>query len=211
MGGEAGEKLIKQAERKLALSKLEGQEKAKQQALYDAEDAKVTDPLAIKQLQDAYAQTEANSEAKKTLAKETASATKEENKAAAENARRVKQLQELQSGTEALILTEQRRYREAAQADAVSKLGKDATAAQIKEAQDLAGQEFDIKQRINDRKAASDINYYAAADLKRKDDLDQTDRMLKAELITFEQAQARKAQIAVDYQKRLQRRRQPKQ
>lgn len=141
--------------------------------------------------------------AQAALKKEIAATTKEENKAAAENARRVKQLQELQSGTEALILTEQRRYREAALADAVSKLGKDATAAQIKEAQDLAGQEFDIKQRINDRKAASDINYYAAADLKRKDDLDQTDRMLKAELITFEQAQARKAQIAVDYQKTI--------
>ncbi|CNJ80513.1 Phage-related minor tail protein [Yersinia intermedia] len=141
--------------------------------------------------------------AQAALKKEIAATTKEENKAAAENARRVKQLQELQSGTEALILTEQRRYREAALADAVSKLGKDATAAQIKEAQDLAGQEFDIKQRINDRKAASDINYYAAADLKRKDDLDQTDRMLKAELITFEQAQARKAQIAVDYQKSI--------
>ncbi|EOB5444898.1 hypothetical protein ACIUVT_003464 [Yersinia enterocolitica] len=141
--------------------------------------------------------------AQAALKKEIAATTKEENKAAAENARRVKQLQELQSGTEALILTEKRRYREAALADAVSKLGKDATAAQIKEAQDLAGQEFDIKQRINDRKAASDINYYAAADLKRKDDLDQTDRMLKAELITFEQAQARKAQIAVDYQKTI--------
>lgn len=170
----------------------------------EMEQSKVTDnPNQIKRAGELAGKLYDQKKAQEGLKKETAAATKEENKAAAENARRVKQLQELQSGTEALTLTEQRRYREAAQADAVSKLGKDATAAQIKEAQDLAGQEFDIKQRINDRKAASDINYYAAADLKRKDDLDQTDRMLKAELITFEQAQARKAQIAVDYQKTI--------
>lgn len=195
--------LIKAAERRVALAKAEGVEKAKLQAQYAAEDAGETDDRVIQRTQDLAIEEYNLGEAKKNTKKETAAAAKEENKAAAENARRVKQLQELQSGTEALTLTEQRRYREAAQADAVSKLGKDATAAQIKEAQDLAGQEFDIKQRINDRKAASDINYYAAADLKRKDDLDQTDRMLKAELITFEQAQARKAQIAVDYQKSI--------
>lgn len=170
----------------------------------EMEQSKVTDnPNQIKRAGELAGTLFDRKKAQEGVKKEIAATTKEENKAAVENARRVKQLQELQSGTEALTLTEQRRYREAALADAVSKLGKDATAAQIKEAQDLAGQEFDIKQRINDRKAASDINYYAAADLKRKDDLDQTDRMLKAELITFEQAQARKAQIAVDYQKTI--------
>lgn len=161
------------------------------------------DSTQLKQIEDEAAK---NYDLNKAIAdgkKEKSAATKEENKAAAENARRVKQLDELKAGTEALTLTEQRRYREAAQAEAVSKLGKDATAAQIQQARDLAGQEFDIKQRINDRKAASDANYYAAADLKRQDDLDQTDRMLKAELISFDQAQARKLQIAADYQKSI--------
>ncbi|OKP29381.1 hypothetical protein BSQ40_09165 [Serratia fonticola] len=70
-GGKEGDKLIKQAERKLALSKLEGKAKAEQQAMYDAEDAGVTDQKAIDKLKGVYAQTEANTQAKKDDKKAT--------------------------------------------------------------------------------------------------------------------------------------------
>lgn len=202
-GGEKGEKLIEQAKRRLALSKVEGKERAKLQAQYDAADAGVTGQPEIAALERIYAETEATKQAAKDEKKAASEATKAENKAESENKRRLEQLKDLKDQTEALNLTEQRRYREAAQFEAVAKLGADATAAQIQEAKDSAGMEFDIKQRINDRKAASDENYYAAASLKRQDDLDQTDRQLKAGLITFEQAQAKKAQIAADYQKTI--------
>ncbi|MEQ9886187.1 tape measure protein [Pectobacterium zantedeschiae] len=64
-GGEAGEKLIKQAERRLALSEKEGAARARLQAQYDAEDAGITDPKAIAVLQDKYAATESNTKALK--------------------------------------------------------------------------------------------------------------------------------------------------
>lgn len=133
----------------------------------------------------------------------TKSATREESKATTENKNRMDQLQKLREETELLTLTEQRRYKEAAIKGAVQELGGEATPDQIRQAELLAGQEFDIKQRINDRKAASDANYYEAAKLKRQDDLDQVDRNLKNGIIKFEQAQAQKAAIAANYQKTI--------
>ncbi|EMR8965558.1 tape measure protein [Yersinia enterocolitica] len=202
-GGEAGEKLINQAERRLALSKLEGKEKAKQQALYDAEDAKVTDPLAIKQLQDAYAQTEANSEAKKTLAKETAAATKEESAAEAAEKRRVKSLQDLSNEMAVAELKTKGLNREAAQLAAVQDLGAGASQQQIQQATQQAGQIFDIQQRMADKKAAIDADSVAKAEQQRKLDLSQLDRQLAAGNISFEQAQQRRVQIAADYSKSI--------
>ncbi|HGP3601905.1 TPA: tape measure protein [Yersinia enterocolitica] len=202
-GGEAGEKLINQAERRLALSKLEGKEKAKQQALYDAEDAKVTDPLAIKQLQDAYAQTEANSEAKKTLAKETAAATKEETAAEAAEKRRVKSLQDLSNEMAVAELKTKGLNREAAQLAAVQDLGSGASQQQIQQATQQAGQIFDIQQRIADKKAAIDADSVAKAEQQRKLDLSQLDRQLAAGDISFEQSQQRRAQISADYSRAI--------
>lgn len=164
-GGEAGEKLINQAERRLALSKLEGQEKAKQQALYDAEDAKVTDPLAIKQLQDAYAQTEANSEAKKTLAKETAAATKEESAAATEAKNRAKQLTDLNNSIEVTKLEIQGQSRAAAQLAAVQKLGSNATREEIDLAKQQAGAIYDLTVQIDNMHKAKQGQQFAQQEI----------------------------------------------
>ncbi|MGM7841876.1 tape measure protein [Yersinia enterocolitica] len=164
-GGEAGEKLINQAERRLALSKLEGKEKAKQQALYDAEDAKVTDPLAIKQLQDAYAQTEANSEAKKTLAKETAAATKEESAAATEAKNRAKQLTDLNNSIEVTKLEIQGQSRAAAQLAAVQKLGSNATREEIDLAKQQAGAIYDLTVQIDNMHKAKQGQQFAQQEI----------------------------------------------
>lgn len=164
-GGEAGEKLINQAERRLALSKLEGKEKAKQQALYDAEDAKVTDPLAIKQLQDAYAQTEANSEAKKTLAKETAAATKEESAAATEAKNRAKQLTDLNDSIEVTKLEIQGQSRAAAQLAAVQKLGSNATREDIDLAKQQAGAIYDLTVQIDNMHKAKQGQQFAQQEI----------------------------------------------
>jgi len=93
-GGKEGEKLIKQAERRLALSKREGEARAKLQATYDAEDANVTDPLAIKKLQDSYVATERVTQARKDQNKEDKAATSEAKKAASQAERNAKVLDE---------------------------------------------------------------------------------------------------------------------
>ncbi|MGK4439152.1 tape measure protein [Yersinia proxima] len=202
-GGSDGEKLIKQAERRLALSKLEGQEKAKQQALYDAEDSGVTDPGAIGKLQQVYSQTEANSEAKKTLAKETKAATKEETAAEAAEKRRVKSLQDLSNEMAVAELKTKGLNREAAQLAAVQDLGSGASQQQIQQATQQAGQIFDIQQRMADKKAAIDADSVAKAEQQRKLDLSQLDRQLAAGDISFEQSQQRRAQISADYSRAI--------
>ena len=93
-GGKEGEKLIKQAERRLALSKLEGEAKARQQAAFDAEDAGIVDPLAIKKLQDMAAATERNTQARKDQKKEDKAAASEAKKAETQAQRNAKVLDE---------------------------------------------------------------------------------------------------------------------
>ncbi|MEG8778865.1 tape measure protein [Klebsiella pneumoniae] len=93
-GGKEGEKLIKQAERRLALSKLEGEAKARQQAAFDAEDAGIVDPLAIKKLQDMAAATERNTQARKDQKKEDKAAESEAKKAETQAQRNAKVLDE---------------------------------------------------------------------------------------------------------------------
>lgn len=63
------------------MSKLEGS-KSGQQAAYDAEDAGVTDERAIKRLQDNYAATERNTQARKDQKKEDNAAASEAKKLA---------------------------------------------------------------------------------------------------------------------------------
>ncbi|CND37999.1 tape measure protein [Yersinia pseudotuberculosis] len=164
-GGEDGEKLIKQTERRLALSKLEGQEKAKQQALYDAEDAKVTDPLALKQLQDGYVQIEANAEAKKTLAKETKSLAKEENAAATEAKNRAKQLTDLGNSIKVTTLEMQGQSRAAAQLAAVQKLGINATPKEIALAREQAGAIYDLTVQIENMHKAKQGQQFAQQEI----------------------------------------------
>ncbi|HCD3955217.1 TPA: tape measure protein [Enterobacter hormaechei] len=93
-GGKEGEKLIKQAERRLALSKLEGEAKARLQATYDAEDAGTSDPLAIKRTQDIYAAIERETQARKDQKKEDKSATAEAKKAESQAQRNARVLDE---------------------------------------------------------------------------------------------------------------------
>lgn len=57
--------LEKKSQRRLELSKLEGQAKARLQAQYDAEDAGITDSKRVKALQEEYAATEKNTSATK--------------------------------------------------------------------------------------------------------------------------------------------------
>ncbi|CNE41806.1 tape measure protein [Yersinia kristensenii] len=195
--------LIKAAERRVALAKAEGVEKAKLQAQYAAEDAGETDDRAIQRTQDLAVEEYNLSEAKKNTKKETAAAAKEETAAEAAEKRRVKSLQDLSNEMAVAELKTKGLNREAAQLAAVQDLGAGASQQQTQQAMQQAGQIFDIQQRMADKKAAIDADSVAKAEQQRKLDLSQLDRQLAAGDISFEQSQQRRVQIAADYSKSI--------
>lgn len=195
--------LIKAAERRVALAKAEGVEKAKLRAQYAAEDSGETDDRVIQRIQ-ALAIEEYNlGEAKKNTKKETAAATKEETAAEAAEKRRVKSLQDLSNEMAVAELKTKGLNREAAQLAAVQDLGAGASQQQIQQATQQAGQIFDIQQRMADKKAAIDADSVVKAEQQRKLDLSKLDRQLAAGDISFEQSQQRRTQIAANYSKAI--------
>ncbi|EMH9441091.1 tape measure protein [Proteus mirabilis] len=195
-GGEEGEKLKKQMEERLALSKLEGAERAKLKAMYDAKDAGITDPDAIRHLQDLAAQEYENTQAKK----ESISAAKKE----ATEAEKLKQkITDVANATKVAELETKGLAREAAILEAVQKLGSKATKAQITEITELAGKEFDLNQKIQDRKDAFSQNPEAKANQEYKLSLEQLERQLKGNLVTEENYQRRRVELAGEYSKKI--------
>lgn len=142
-------------------------------------------------------------ESQKEVAKETKASAKEQTAAERAEESRAKKLQDLSNEMAIAALKSKGLNREAAQLAAVQELGAGATQAQIQQAQQQAGQIFDIQQQAADKKAAIDAD--SAAKAKQQRDLDnaQLDRQLKAGDVTFEQSQQRRAQIAADYSKAI--------
>ncbi|CQJ08377.1 tape measure protein [Yersinia enterocolitica] len=195
--------LIKAAERRVALAKAEGVEKAKLQAQYAAEDAGETDDRAIQRTQDLAIEEYNLGEAKKKTKKETAAAAKEETAAEAAEKRRVKSLHDLSNEMAVAELKTKGLNREAAQLAAIQDLGAGASQQQIQQATQQAGQIFDIQQRMADKKAAIDADSVVKAEQQRKLDLSQLERQLAAGNISFEQSQQRRAQIAANYSRAI--------
>lgn len=202
-GGTEGEKLLKQMEERLALSKLEGAERAKLKAMYDAKDAGITDPDAIRNLQDLAAQEYENTQAKKEgikTAKEAASAALKE----ATEAEKLKQkISDVANATKVAELETKGLAREAAILESVQKLGSKATKAQIAEITELAGKEFDLKQKIQDRKDAFSQNPEAKANQEYKLSLEQLERQLQSNLVTEEDYHRRRLELASEYSKKI--------
>lgn len=142
-------------------------------------------------------------ESQKEVAKETKASAKEQTAAERAEESRAKKLQDLSNEMAVAALKSKGLNREAAQLAAVQELGAGATQAQIQQAQQQAGQIFDIQQQAADKKAAIDAD--SAVKAKQQRDLDnaQLDRQLKAGDVTFEQSQQRRAQITADYSKAI--------
>lgn len=142
-------------------------------------------------------------ESQKEVAKETKASAKEQTATERAEESRAKKLQDLSNEMAVAALKSKGLNREAAQLAAVQELGAGATQAQIQQAQQQAGQIFDIQQQAADKKAAIDAD--SAAKAKQQRDLDnaQLDRQLKAGDVTFDQSQQRRAQIAADYSKAI--------
>lgn len=130
------DKLEKSTKRKLELSKLEGEARARLQAQYDAEDAGITDSKRIKALQDEYAATEKNTSARKS--------SNAEGKKAASQAESVAQkLEALRAKSEQVGETTKELSRAQAILTAEQSLGKGATDSQIEQAGKYAAKIWD--------------------------------------------------------------------
>lgn len=156
-GGKEGEKLIKQAERRLALSKLEGEAKARQQAAYDAEDAGTVDPLAIKHLQDMYAETERVTQGRKDQKKEDNAAASEAKKLANQQESVAQKLANLKQQSELAAGSAQELSREQAMLRAEQSLGKSASADQVQQARNYAAAVWDTAAAIKARNAVPEL------------------------------------------------------
>ncbi|QHJ79529.1 MAG: hypothetical protein [Caudoviricetes sp.] len=130
------QKLEKNTKRKLELSRLEGEARARLQAQYDAEDAGIKDSGRIKALQDEYAATERNASAKKTS---NAEGKKSETQQEAINNKlaELQQRASLAAGSTAELSRQQVILR------AEQSLGEGATKQQIQLAGELAAKAYD--------------------------------------------------------------------
>lgn len=164
-GGKDGEKLIKQAERRLALAKVEGEARARLQATYDAEDAGVTDERAVKALQDRYATTERVTQAVKDQKKEDKAASSEAKKSASAAESIAQKLDKLRAqsdlSTESI---EKRRIQEAGLRSEQS-LGSSATQQQLAEARALGEANERAAISIQKRKEAEQGQKYAKQEI----------------------------------------------
>lgn len=186
-GGKEGEKLIKQAERRLALSKLEGEAKARQQAAYDAEDAGVTDDRAIKRLQDNYAATERNTQARKDQKKEDNAAASEAKKLANQQESVNQKLENLRQQSELAAGSTQELSREKAILNAQLSLGKGATQEQIALAGQYAAKTWDTANAIKAQVAAEKLLPEARENASYKQDVQDLNTALAAKKISQEQ------------------------
>lgn len=129
-------KLIQNAERRLALSKLEGEARARLQAQYDADDANLTDEKKRRALEDQYAETERLTSARKAANKE---AKKSADDATQFLSRQQSALDRLNTGYADGSL-------ELAKYDAVVALGNKASGEQIVKAEQQAESIWKIQQ-----------------------------------------------------------------
>lgn len=202
-GGKEGEKLIKQAERRLALSKLEGEAKARQQAAYDAEDAGVTDELAIKRLQDNYAATERNTQARKDQKKEDKAAESEAKKLANQQESVAQKLANLKQQSELVAGSTQELSREQAVLQAQQSLGKGATQEQIALAGKYRGEIWDTANALKAQAAAEKLLPEARENASYQQDVKDLQTALAAKKITQQQYNQTSEQLEAQHQVNL--------
>ncbi|ELY6222679.1 tail protein (tape measure), partial [Cronobacter sakazakii] len=178
----AGQKnLIKQSERNLALSKLQGEARARLQARYAAEDAGLSkDDPHTKQMENDAAATYQNTEAQKKLSAENKKGASQA-ESIAQKLANLKQQAELAAGTTNELSREQ------AMLNAEQSLGKAATQAQIAEARSYAAAKWDTANAIKAQAAAEKLLPEARENASYKQDVEALNTALNAKKISQEQ------------------------
>ncbi|EPK8200516.1 tape measure protein [Morganella morganii] len=196
---DAGADLKKQLEREIKIANAPNEvEKRKLQVGFYAEDKGISGAEAEK-LTELAAKAGEASEAKKTGIKTSREAAAEAKKEATEAEKLKQKITDLANATKVAELETKGLSREAAILEAVQKLGSKANAAQIAEITELAGKEYDLTQKIKDRKDAFEQNPRVKADQDMKLAQEQLERQLKGDLITEEQYQKRSIELKAEH------------
>lgn len=194
----AGQKnLIKQSERNLALSKLQGEARARLQAQYAAEDAGFAkdDPHA-KQMEDDAAATYKNTQAQKTL-HSTQKKGASQADTIAQKLANLKQQAELAAGSTNELSREQ------AMLNAEQSLGKGATQAQIAEARQYAAAKWDTANAIKAQAAAEKLLPENAENARYKQDVQDLNTALSAKKISQEKFNQTQERLEATHQANL--------
>ncbi|MGG8241871.1 tail protein (tape measure) [Klebsiella aerogenes] len=194
----AGQKnLIKQSERNLALSKLQGEARARLQAQYAAEDAGFAkdDPHA-KQMEDDAAATYKNTQAQKTL-------QSEQKKGASQADSIAQKLANLKQQSELAADSTSNLSREQAILNAQLSLGKGATQEQIALAGQYAAKKWDTANAIKAQAAAEKLLPEARENASYKQDVQDLNTALTAKKISQEQYNETSERLEATHQANL--------
>ncbi|MGM8866382.1 tail protein (tape measure) [Enterobacter hormaechei] len=189
--------LIKQSERNLALSKLQGEARARLQAQYAAEDAGFAkdDPHA-KQMQDDAAATYKNTQAQKTL-------LSEQKKGASQADSITQKLANLKQQSELAADSTNKLSREQAILNAQQSLGKGATKEQIALAGQYAATKWDTANAIKAQSAAEKLLPEARENANYKQDVEDLNTALAAKKISQEQFNQTSERLEATHQANL--------
>lgn len=194
----AGQKnLIKQSERNLALSKLQGEARARLQAQYAAEDAGFAkdDPHA-KQMEDDAAATFKNTQAQKTL-------QSTQKKGASQADSIAQKLENLKHQAELAAGSTNELSREQAMLNAEQSLGKGATQAQIAEARQYAAAKWDTANAIKAQAAAEKLLPESRENASYRQDVEALNTALSAKKISQEQYNETSERLEATHQANL--------
>lgn len=191
---EGQKNLVKQSERNLALSKLQGEARARLAAQYAAEDAGFTkDDPHTKQMQEDAAATYSNLEASQKL--------KSEQKKSASQAESIAQkLANLKQQADLSADSTNSLSREQAILNAQISLGKGATQQQIQLAGQYAAKKWDTANAIKAQAAAEKLLPETRENASYKQDLEDLKTALAAKKITQQQADATAEQLEKQHQ-----------
>lgn len=194
----AGQKnLIKQSQRNLALSKLQGEARARLQAQYAAEDAGFAkDDPHTKQMQDDAAATFKNTQAQKTL-------QSEQKKGASQADSIAQKLANLKQQSELAADSTNNLSREQAILNAQQSLGKGATKEQIALAGQYAAAKWDTVNALKAQAAAEKLLPEARENASYKQDVDDLKTALAAKKISQEQYDKTAERLEANHQANL--------
>ncbi|HCA7855763.1 MULTISPECIES: tail protein (tape measure) [Enterobacter cloacae complex] len=189
--------LIKQSERNLALSKLQGEARARLQAQYAAEDAGFAkDDPHTKQMQDDAAATFKNTQAQKTL-------QSEQKKGASQADSIAQKLANLKQQSELAADSTNNLSREQAILNAQQSLGKGATKEQIALAGQYAAAKWDTVNALKAQAAAEKLLPEARENASYKQDVQDLNTALAAKKISQEQFNQTSERLEATHQANL--------
>ncbi|AYO40778.1 phage tail tape measure protein [Serratia sp. P2ACOL2] len=189
--------LVKRSQRRIELSKLEGEARARLQAQYDAEDAGIpkNDPR-VKLLQDQYAEIEKNTSAKKKN-------NSESKKTESQSESTAQKLANLSQQADLAAESTNELSRAQAILNAQQSLGKGATQTQIAQAGEYAAKKWDTANAIKAQAAAEKLLPEARENASYTQDVKDLNTALAAKKISQEQYNTTAEQLEQQHQVNL--------